>query len=131
VQKIYQHTNYQVPEFQSDEDMFNQLEYLMKQIVQKGPILLVLDDVWEESVSLVDNFVFQIPYYKILLTSRFKIKRFGQPFVLKHLSEADSINLFKHSASLTNSNSDVTDEIVKKVISIVLLNFSPDVNYEN
>ncbi|KAK2357234.1 putative disease resistance protein [Trifolium repens] len=116
VQKIYQHTGYPVPEFQSDEDTFNQLEYLMKQIVKKGPILLVLDDVWLESVSLVDNFVFEIPNYKILVTSRFAIGRFGHPFVLKPLSEAHAINLFKHSASLTKTSSDIPDDVVKEIV---------------
>jgi hypothetical protein len=120
VQKIYQHTGYPVPEFQSDEDTFNQLEYLMKQIVKKGPILLVLDDVWLESVSLVDNFVFEIPNYKILVTSRFAIGRFGHPFVLKPLSEAHAINLFKHSASLTKTSSDIPDDVVKEVICLIL-----------
>ncbi|PNY16705.1 putative disease resistance protein [Trifolium pratense] len=116
VRKIYQHTGYEVPEFQSDEDTFNQLEYLMKQIVKKSPILLVLDDVWLESVSLVDNFVFEIPNYKIMITSRFAIARFGHPFVLKPLSEAHAINLFKHSASLTKTSSDVPDDVVKKIV---------------
>ncbi|XP_045786292.1 probable disease resistance protein At5g66900 [Trifolium pratense] len=116
VRKIYQHTGYEVPEFQSDEDTFNQLEYLMKQIVKKSPILLVLDDVWLESVSLVDNFVFEIPNYKIMVTSRFAIARFGHPFVLKPLSEAHAINLFKHSASLTKTSSDVPDDVVKKIV---------------
>lgn len=116
VQKLYQHTGYHVPDFQSDEDTFNQLEHLMKQVVKKGPILLVLDDVWLGSESLVDNFVFEIPNYKILVTSRFAIGRFGHPFVLKPLSEAHAINLFKHSASLTKSTSDVPDDVVKEIV---------------
>ncbi|CAK8562362.1 unnamed protein product [Lathyrus sativus] len=117
VQKLFQHTGYQVLDFQSDEDMFNQLEQLMKQIVKNGPILLVLDDVWLGSESLVDKFVFQIPNYKILVTSRFAIGRFGHPFVLKPLSEENAIKLFKHSASLTESNSDIPDNVVKKIVS--------------
>ncbi|CAI8609216.1 unnamed protein product [Vicia faba] len=116
VQKLFQHTGYQAPDFQSDEDMFNQLEQLMKQIVKNGPILLVLDDVWLGSESLVDNFVFEIANYKILVTSRFAIGRFGHPFVLKPLSEANAINLFKHSASLTKSNSDIPDDVVKEIV---------------
>ncbi|XP_058766161.1 probable disease resistance protein At5g66900 [Vicia villosa] len=116
VQKLFQHTGYQVLDFQSDEDMFNQLEQLMKQIGKNGPILLVLDDVWLGSESLVDNFVFEIPNYKILVTSRFAIGRFGHPFVLKPLSEANAINLFKHSASLTKSNSDIPDDVVKEIV---------------
>lgn len=129
VQKLYQHTGYYVPDFQNEEDTFNQLEHLMKQVVKKGPILLVLDDVWLGSESLVDNFVFEIPNYKILVTSRFAIGRFGHPFVLKPLSEAHAINLFKHSASLTKSTSDVPDDVVKEVISKVLLNYNTKLPY--
>jgi len=119
VERLFKQTSCKVPDFQSEEDTFNQLKNLMKQIVQKGPILLVLDDVWQGSASLLDNFVFDIPNYKILVTSRFKIRRYGEPLVLNPLSEEHAINLFKHSASLTESSSDIPDHVVKKVISIV------------
>ncbi|KAK7263083.1 hypothetical protein RJT34_30667 [Clitoria ternatea] len=115
VQRLYQHAGYQVPEFQSDEDAVNQLEHLLKQI-GKSPILLVLDDVWPESVSLVDNFVFQIPNYIILVTSRFAIGRFGPPYVLKPLDEANAIELFRREASLDQTTSNVPDEVIKEIV---------------
>ncbi|CAL0312720.1 unnamed protein product [Lupinus luteus] len=115
VQKLFQHTDYQVPELESDEDAVNQLEHLLKQI-GKSPILLVLDDVWPGSESLIDNFVFQITGYKILVTSRFTIGRFGPPYILKPLGEQDAIKLFHHSASLTHISSDVPDEVVKEIV---------------
>ncbi|KHN30798.1 Putative disease resistance protein [Glycine soja] len=114
VQRLFQHNACQVPEFQSDDDAVYQLENLLKQI-GKNPILLVLDDVPSESVSLVDKFVFQIPKYKILVTSRITIRGFDQPYVLKSLNEVDAINLFRHSASLNQSSSDIPENIVKKI----------------
>ncbi|KAJ1436511.1 Powdery mildew resistance protein, RPW8 domain [Sesbania bispinosa] len=116
LQKLFQHTGYQVPEFQSDEDAVNQLEHLLKDIGKKGPILLVVDDVWPGSESLVDNFVLEIPNYKILVTSRFAIGRFGPPYVLKPLGEADAVNLFHHSASLKQSSTDIPDHVVKEIV---------------
>lgn len=119
VERLFKQNSYKVPDFQSEEDTFKQLEHLMKEIVKKGPILFVLDDVWQGSESFLDNFVFDIPNYKILVTSRFKIRRYGEPLNLDPLSEEHAINLFKHSASLTKSSSNVPDDAVKKVISII------------
>ncbi|RDX78683.1 putative disease resistance protein, partial [Mucuna pruriens] len=118
VQRLFQHNGYQMPDFQGDDDTVNQLEHLLKQI-GKSPILLVLDDVWPDSVSLVEKFLFQIPNYIILVTSRFTIRDFGPPYVLKSLDEADAIKLFRHSASLNQISSRIPDDVVKKVLSIV------------
>ncbi|KAK7331131.1 hypothetical protein VNO77_25345 [Canavalia gladiata] len=116
VSRLFEHNGYKVPGFQSDEDAVNQLEHLLKEI-GKSPILMVLDDVWPETASLVDKFVFQIPNYKILVTSRFAIERFGPPYVLKPLGEADAMNLFRHVASLNQSSSHVSDDVLKQIVS--------------
>ncbi|KAL1333077.1 hypothetical protein HN51_061833 [Arachis hypogaea] len=116
VQKLFQHTGYETLEFQSDEEMLNQIENLLNQLVRKNPILLVLDDVWPGSESLVDKFEFHIKDYKILVTSRVVIGRFGNPIVLKPLGDADAIKLFQHSASLNHSSSDVPDDVVKEIV---------------
>ncbi|KAL2333615.1 hypothetical protein Fmac_014828 [Flemingia macrophylla] len=115
VQRLFQHSGYKMPELQSEDDMIYQLEHLLKQILAKSPILLVLDDVWPESVSLVDKFVFKIPYYTILITSRFAIGDFGSPYVLKPLHEADAIKLLRHSSSLDEKKSDIPDDVVKEI----------------
>ncbi|XP_027347379.1 probable disease resistance protein At5g66900 [Abrus precatorius] len=115
VQRLFKHNGYDVPEFQSDEDAINQLEHLLKEI-GKSPILLVLDDVWPESVSLVDNFVFQIPNYIILVTSRFAIARFGPPYTLKPLDDVHAINLFRHEASLNQSSSEIPDYVINEIV---------------
>ncbi|BAT75546.1 hypothetical protein VIGAN_01342100 [Vigna angularis var. angularis] len=114
VERLFEHNGYEKPQFQSDEGAVDRLENLLKQI-GKNPILLVLDGVLPESASLVEKFVFQIPNYKILVTSRFTIKGFGQPYVLKSLNEADALNLFRHYASLDQTSSTIPDTIVKKI----------------
>lgn len=125
VQKLYQHAGYQVPEIKSDEDAVKQLKCLLYQIWLKGvrPILLVMDDVWLESESLVNNFVFRAPNYKILVTSRFAIERFGPPYILEPLGEPDAMELFRHSVSQNQSSSAIPDEVVKQVLLSVLLNY--------
>ncbi|KAK8471528.1 hypothetical protein PHAVU_003G247651 [Phaseolus vulgaris] len=114
VERLFEHNGYQKPEFQSDEDAANQLQNLLKQIGET-PKLLVLDGVLPKSTSLVEKFVFQIPNYKILVTSRSTIKGFGEPYVLKSLNEADALNLFRHYASLDQSSSNIPDNVVKKI----------------
>ncbi|KAK7263082.1 hypothetical protein RJT34_30666 [Clitoria ternatea] len=118
VQRMYEHSGYKVPEFQSDEDTdaVNRLEWLLFKQITKSPILLVLDDVWFESVSLVDKFLHQIPNCMILVTSRSKIHRFGHPYTMRPLAEADAINLFCRSASLDHSNSDIPQDVVKQIV---------------
>jgi len=120
VERLFKHNGYQKPEFQSDEDVAYQLENLLKQIGKK-PMLLVLDGVLPESASLVEKFVFQIPKYKILVTSRFRIKGFGQPYLLKPLDEADALTLFRRSASLDETSSNIPENVVKKVLYIAQL----------
>ncbi|WVZ25249.1 hypothetical protein V8G54_003793 [Vigna mungo] len=114
VERLFEHNGYEKLQFQSDDDAVHRLENLLKQI-GKNPILLVLDGVLPESASLVEKFVFQIPNYKILVTSSFTIEGFGQPYVLKSLNEADALNLFRHSASLDQTSSTIPDTIVKKI----------------
>ncbi|XP_027347157.1 probable disease resistance protein At5g66900 [Abrus precatorius] len=114
-QRLFEHNGYAVPEFQNDEDAVFQLERLLKEI-GRSPVLVVLDDVWPESLSLVDNFLFPIPNYTILVTSRFAMSRFGPPYVLKPLNEADAIDLFRHESSLDQTTSNVPDDVVKQIV---------------
>ncbi|KAK7331128.1 hypothetical protein VNO77_25342 [Canavalia gladiata] len=115
VSRLFKHNGYEVPEFQSDEDVVSQLEQLINEIGKK-PILLVLDDVWPETASLIDKFVFQIPNYTILVTSRSAIGRFGPTYVLKPLGEADAIELFRNEASLNLTKSDIPHDVVKEIV---------------
>ncbi|XP_027346552.1 protein DA1-related 5-like [Abrus precatorius] len=81
-QRLFEHNGYDVPELRSPEDAYNKLEHLLKEI-GRSPVLVVFDDVWPGFMSLLDNFLFPIPNYTILVTSRFAMSRFGPPYVLK------------------------------------------------
>ncbi|KAM7510333.1 hypothetical protein LguiB_009208 [Lonicera macranthoides] len=65
IQKIFQHKDLSLPQFQNEEDAINQLEILMRRLEQG--ILLVLDDVCSEWESLIEKFKFEIDDYKILI----------------------------------------------------------------
>ncbi|KAJ7963199.1 Disease resistance protein [Quillaja saponaria] len=116
-QNLFQHKGIKVPEFLSDDDAVNKLGNMMSQIGQK-PILLVLDDVWSNSKSIIEKLKLPLPDYKILVTSRLAIQMFGDPYYLKPLNNEDATTLLCHSASLSESDSNIPDkdimgEIVK------------------
>ncbi|KAG6729337.1 hypothetical protein I3843_01G022000 [Carya illinoinensis] len=104
------------PPFQSDEDAIDQLEQML--VRQNKPILLILDDVWPGSESLLEKFVFRLPNYKILVTSRTVFPRFSNTYKLKPLNDDDAMKLFCHSAGLQDgSSSYIPDgEMVKKIV---------------
>ncbi|KAJ6733054.1 PLANT BROAD-SPECTRUM MILDEW RESISTANCE PROTEIN RPW8 [Salix koriyanagi] len=104
------------PEFQSDDDAVNHLEQLLK-LTRPHPILLVLDDVWPESESLIDKLKFQIPDYKILVTSTCVFPRFPSTCRLNRLNEVDAKDLFTSSAILPDQSSYNPDKsILDKIV---------------
>ncbi|KAG6666331.1 hypothetical protein CIPAW_01G024100 [Carya illinoinensis] len=108
-----------LPAFQSDEDAIDQLEQMLPVLVKKNkPILLILDDVWSGSESLLKKFAFRLPNYKILVTSRTAFPRFSFTYKLKPLNDDDAMELFRHSAGLQDgSSSYIPDgEMVKKIV---------------
>ena len=60
---------------------------------------MILDDVWPESESIIDEFKFNIPNYKIVVTSRTAFPNFKSKYNLKPLDHKDAMTLFGHSAS--------------------------------
>lgn len=114
IEKMFQHKDYPVPEFQTEEDAINQLESLLKRI-GPTPILLVLDDVWSGSEFLTEKFKFQISKYKILVTSRFVFPRFST-YKLKLLKEQDAMDLFCHSAFPQHGRSSIPKDLVSKIM---------------
>lgn len=112
VQNLFLRTGHpHVPQFQSDDDAVNHLEKLLKQ-TGPNPILLVLDDVWPESEFLIDKLKFQIPDYKILVTSTCVLPRFPSTYRLQRLNEVDAKNLFISSAILPGQSSYNPDETI-------------------
>ena len=95
VQKLFSHKGDDRPEFQSDEDAINQLEQLLNQI-GPNPILLILDDVWPGSVSLIEKFQFR--------------------YNLNPLNHEDAMTLFRRSAALQDGSSDSPEEDIEKVL---------------
>lgn len=85
---------------------------------RQNPLLLVLDDVWLGSESLLQKFdELKRPNDKILVTSRSEFPGFGTPYFLQSLNDKDSMTLFHHSASLENRSSSVPEDLLRKVIS--------------
>ncbi|XP_050291610.1 probable disease resistance protein At5g66900 [Quercus robur] len=116
VQNLFDYKYFR-PEFliQSDEDAIEQLPQLLNHI-GPNPILLILDDVWLGSESLPEKFKFNIPKYKILVTSRTAFPRFEFTYRLDVLNDVDAITLFCHSASLQDGSSYIpTEEDMKKI----------------
>nr|XP_023889709.1 probable disease resistance protein At5g66900 [Quercus suber]XP_023889710.1 probable disease resistance protein At5g66900 [Quercus suber] len=105
--------NFQI---QSDEDAIDQLSQLLNHL-SPHPILLILDDVWLGSESLPEKFNFDLPNYKILVTSRTAFPRLKFTYHLKPLDNVDAMTLFRHSASLHDENSYIpAEEDAKKIV---------------
>ncbi|XP_062102118.1 probable disease resistance protein At5g66900 isoform X1 [Humulus lupulus] len=117
VQELYQHKGCSVPTIKNSDDAKIKLEQFFNKI-GKTPVLLVLDDVWSGSESLVQKFVFTIPglEYKILVTSRSQLPRFGPAYVLEPLSDEHAMTIFKHYASMGDGIVDIPDILVEKVV---------------
>ncbi|KAG6729346.1 hypothetical protein I3842_01G023800 [Carya illinoinensis] len=117
IRRIFRHKGDRVPEFQSDEDAINRLKQLLNRIKQQNPILLILDDVWSGSESLLEKFKFHMTGYKILVTSRTAFPRFSCKYKLEPLRDEDATKLFRHSAILQDGNSYIPDDdTVKKIV---------------
>lgn len=112
-----------MPEFQSDDDAINRLSALLLSVGgnDKNPILLVLDDVWPGSEALVDKFTVQIPYYKILVTSRVAYPRFGTKILLGQLDHNQAVALFAHYAKLNDNSSYMPEEdLLHEVLTLLI-----------
>ena len=122
MQKLFAHSGYHEPQFQTDEEAFNRLVCLLKEI-GKSPTLLVLGDVWPGSESLVGTLKLKLPNCTILVTSRVAYPRFSTICYLKPLCDKDATELFcrRHLAQLNGSNPFVPDEdLVQKVLCLTL-----------
>ncbi|KAE8672657.1 pentatricopeptide repeat-containing protein [Hibiscus syriacus] len=103
-----------VPEFRSEEDGLNQLKHKLENLAMNC-MLLVLDDVWSGCITLVDKLMFNLPNYKILVTSRSAFRRFDT-YYLKPLDDDYAMTLFHRSAFLQNDTRCIPGYIVNKVM---------------
>jgi len=118
VKTLFEQYGLPVPDFINDEDAINRMGNLLRE-VGRNPILLVLDDVWPKSEALVEKFKFQMPDYKILVTSRVGFRRFGTPCQLNPLDHDSAVTLFRHFAQLNKSSSYTPDKnLVHEVLSL-------------
>ena len=99
IKKLFWDKDELVPEFRNDEDAVNQMELKPKRKAESGTILLVLDDVWCGSESLLAKFKFQISESKVLVTSRNEFPEFGSTYNLELWNKEDTMVLFRHSAT--------------------------------
>ncbi|KAK9902927.1 hypothetical protein M0R45_001440 [Rubus argutus] len=115
VQELYQRKGSQVPAFQDEITLVKWLQAFLKDEGQK-PLLLVLDDVWSGSESLLEKFQFEVQDYKILVTSRSEFPRFGPPYHLQSLDYDNAMKLFHHSASLGDKSSHIPADLSRKIV---------------
>ena len=107
-----------MPKFQNEEDAAYQMERKLKKKEESGAVLLVLDDVWCGSESLLAKFKFRTSKSKVVVTSRNEFPEFGSTYDLELLNDDDAMALFRHSAIPQNGscNYTPTDRLVKKVV---------------
>ncbi|XP_050388140.1 probable disease resistance protein At5g66900 [Argentina anserina] len=115
VQELYQRKGSQVPNFQDEITAVKWLQTFLKD-QGRNPLLLVLDDVWSGSESLLDKFQFEIPDYKILVTSRSEFPRFGSSYHLPLLDTENAMELFSHSASLRDKSSHIPADLSRQIV---------------
>ncbi|XP_068345324.1 probable disease resistance protein At5g66900 [Pyrus communis] len=116
VQDLYQRKGIQVPPFQNEVSTVTLLQRFLKQEGQ-SPILIVLDDVWSGSESLLEKFdQFKTENYKFLVTSRSEFRGYGFPCSLQPLSHDNAMKLFDHSASLGDKSSHIPKDIPEKIV---------------
>lgn len=118
VQRLCEHKCFQVPTLQNEVHAVQWLHTFFKKET-RNPLLLVLDDVWSGSESLLENFQFQISNCKILVTSRSEFPRFGSSYHLPLLDNDNAMELFRHSASLGDMISHIFEELSRKVRSFL------------
>ncbi|KAL6220459.1 hypothetical protein ACLB2K_008215 [Fragaria x ananassa] len=115
VQELHNRKGSQVPTFQ---DEITAVKWLQTFLKEQGinPLLLVLDDVWSGSESLLEKFQFNMPDYKILVTSRSEFPRFGSSYHLQSLDYDNAMKLFYHSASLGDKISHIPEDLLRQIV---------------
>ncbi|CAI0554165.1 unnamed protein product [Linum tenue] len=115
VQRMYMLKGHRDPVFQGEEDAHYHLENLLKSM-GSNPILLVLDDVWPETVYILDKLKFNIPGFKVLVTSRSVYPKYKYQ-KLNPLNDKDSRTLFDNSAFLPDQpKPDIPKDVINQIV---------------
>lgn len=114
VKDLYRQKGYQAPTFHSEANALKGLQEFLKE-EEHSHLLLVIDDVWSGSGSLLEKFDLKMSNYKILVTSRSDILSFGSSYQLQLLNDDNAMNLFHHTASLGDKSSHIPKDLSKKV----------------
>ncbi|XP_004288239.1 PREDICTED: probable disease resistance protein At5g66900-like [Fragaria vesca subsp. vesca] len=111
---LYEQKGYPVPTFQNEAT--DPVKWLKKVEMEKedDPLLLILDDVWSGSESLLGKFEFRMSNYKILVTSRSEFPRFGPSYHLQLLDDDNAMELFRQTASLGDKSSHIPKDLSKE-----------------
>ncbi|KAL3722209.1 hypothetical protein ACJRO7_034560 [Eucalyptus globulus] len=117
VQKMIQHKNFLVPIIETEDFAVQYLQQLLEKIGQ-NPVLLVLDDVWTESKSFLDKFVFKkIKDYKIVVTSRYEFPDVDFVHHLNPLNKGEALQLLHRSVTITDRSMSVPDDLLEQVVN--------------
>ncbi|KAJ0234359.1 disease resistance protein [Hirschfeldia incana] len=118
VQNLLQHNGHAFPQtFENDTQAAVALRKLLEKLVEDGPVLLVLDDVWQGADSFLEKFRIGIPNYKVLVTSRSEFQCFGSTYYLKPLDDENARALLVQWASRPPTNSpNESENLLKKIL---------------
>ncbi|KAK7331123.1 hypothetical protein VNO77_25337 [Canavalia gladiata] len=100
VRTLFEHYGRKVSDsdFLTDGHARTRLRTLLEERGKSAPIMVVLDNVWRGSESLIEDFIVQLPDYKLVVTSRVEFPRFYNTYRLKPLVLEDSVTLFRQFA---------------------------------
>ncbi|XP_059670919.1 probable disease resistance protein At5g66900 [Cornus florida] len=113
VENMFRHASFTVPEFQNEDDAINQLGTMLRGL--DPAVLLVLDDVWDESESLIQRFMFGITGYKILVASRSEFPKFDSTYKLGILRDPHDMELFCQSAFPQGGSMNIPEDLVREI----------------
>ncbi|XP_004288077.1 PREDICTED: probable disease resistance protein At5g66900 [Fragaria vesca subsp. vesca] len=116
VQGLHQRKSTDVPSFPDEATAVKWLHKFLKE--EDVPVLLVLDDVWSESKSILETFdEVKMPNFKILVTSRSQFPGYGSLYHLQSLNDIDAMKLLRHSASLGDGSFNFQwNRLAKKIV---------------
>ncbi|XP_024177889.1 probable disease resistance protein At5g66900 [Rosa chinensis] len=117
VQELCQKLGSQESTFPNEDGAFSWLKEFRKETSQI-PFLLILDDVWSKSESLLEKFNEQSiqSNFSILVTSRSSFPSFGSQYPLNALTHKDAMTLFRHSAIRGDKSYNVPENLQDKIV---------------